>query len=135
MTNPTFYLYYLFIMPLTLNQFLLLILTFAAVVLVTFLVTLLNQLRKTAKQGSGTLEEIGELAKQLNQVTTKAEGKLEDLSDLIQKSKKAADGLSEVAWFATTKLIRPSSKFWPFMFPFIRLGWRQMRRQKKQKED
>ena len=118
-------------MPLTLNQFLLLILTFAGVVLVTFLVTLLNQLRKTSKQGAGTMEEIKELAKRFNQIATKAEGKLEDLSDLIETSKKAADGLSEVAWFATTKLIRPSSKFWPYMFPFIRLGWRQMRRQKK----
>ena len=122
-------------MSLTLNQFLLLVLTFAAVVLVTFLIGLLVQLKKTAKKASSALEEFGRLAQRLNQTTAKGEGKLEDVDALIQKSKKAADGLSEVAWFATTKLIRPSSKFWPYIFPLVKLGLRQYRQNKKKKED
>ena len=122
-------------MPLTLNQFLLLVLTFAAVILVTFLVGLLIQLRKTAKKASSTMEDFGELAKRLNQTTAKAEDKLEHVGELIQTSKKAAEGLSEVAWFATTKLIRPSSKFWPYIFPFVKMGLRQAKRQKQKKED
>jgi hypothetical protein len=121
-------------MPLTLNQFLLLVLTFAAVILVTFLVALLIQLRRTALKASTAIEEFGELAKRLNQATAKVEGKLEDVDSLIKTTKKAADGLSEVAWFATTKLIRPSSKFWPYIFPFIKWGWRQMHQQKQKKE-
>ena len=122
-------------MPLTLNQFLLLVLTLAAVILVTFLVGLLIQLRKTARKASSTIEEFGELAKRLNQTTAKVEGKLENVDTLIQTTRKAAEGLSEVAWFATTKLIRPSSKFWPYIFPFIKLGLRQVRQQKQKKED
>ena len=107
----------------------------AAVILVTFLAGLLIQLRKTARKASTAIEEFGELAKRLNQTTAKVEGKLEDVDTLIQTSRKAAEGLSEVAWFATTKLIRPSSKFWPYIFPFLKLGLRQMRQQKKKKED
>ena len=122
-------------MPLTLNQFLLLVLTLAAVILVTFLVGLLIQLRKTARKASSTIDEFGELAKRLNQTTAKVEGKLENVDTLIQTTRKAAEGLSEVAWFATTKLIRPSSKFWPYIFPFIKLGLRQVRQQKQKKED
>ena len=122
-------------MPLTLNQFLLLVLTLAAVILVTFLVGLLIQLRKTARKASSTIEEFGELAKRLNQTTAKVEGKLENVDTLIQTTRKAAEGLSEVAWFATTKLIRPSSKFWPYIFPFIKLGLRQVHQQKQKKED
>ena len=113
----------------------LLVLTLAAVILVTFLVGLLIQLRKTARKASSTIEEFGELAKRLNQTTAKVEGKLENVDTLIQTTRKAAEGLSEVAWFATTKLIRPSSKFWPYIFPFIKLGLRQVRQQKQKKED
>jgi hypothetical protein len=122
-------------MPLTLNQLLFIILTFAAVILVTFLISLLIQLRKTARKASTALEEFGQLATRLNQATTKVEGKLDDVDSLIETTKKAADGLSEVAWFATTKLIRPSSKFWPYIFPIIKFGWKQMHQQKKKKEE
>lgn len=122
-------------MHLTLNQLLLLILTFAAVILVTFLVSLLIQLRKTARKASVAIEEFGQLANRLSQTAARVEGKLEDVDSLIETAKKAADGLSEVTWFATTKLIRPSSKFWPYIFPIIKLGWKQMHRQNQKKED
>jgi predicted PurR-regulated permease PerM len=119
-------------MPLTLTQFLLLIITLAIVVGVTFLVTLLIQLRKTLKEGEETLAEIKELAKNLQDTNQKVQTKIDDFGEMITASKKTVIGLSEVTWFLATKIIRPSSKYWPLLFPLLRFGWRQL---KKRKED
>jgi len=119
-------------MPLTLTQFLLLIITLAIVVGVTFLVTLLIQLRKTLKEGEETLVEIRELVKNLQDTNQKVQTKIDDFGEMITASKKTVIGLSEVTWFLTTKIIRPSSKYWPLLFPLLRFGWRRL---KKRKED
>lgn len=121
-------------MSLTLNQFLLLVITIAAVVAVTFLVTLFVQLRKTAKQGEETLRELKALVQNLKETNIKVDNKIDDLGEIVEASKNTVVSLSEIAFFLSTKIIKPSSKYWPFLFPFIRLGWRHLRK-KKQKED
>lgn len=119
-------------MPLTLSQFLLLVLTIAAVVAVTFLVNLLIQLKKTAREGQETLAEIRSLAQNLDEITRKIDDKIDDVSEVVEAAKKTAVSLSEITFFTAAKVIRPASKFWPFLLPFIRMGWRQW---KKKKED
>lgn len=119
-------------MPLTLTQFLLLVITLAVVVGVTFLITLVIQLRRTLKEGEKTLAEITELAKNLQDTNQKVQAKIDDFGEMITASKKTVIGLSEIAWFLTTKILRPSSKYWPLLFPLLRFGWRRL---KKRKED
>jgi len=119
-------------MPLTLTQFLLLVITLAIVVGVTFLITLLIQLRRTLREGEKTLAEITELAKHLQDTNQKVQAKIDDFGEMITASKKTVIGLSEITWFLTTKILRPSSKYWPLLFPLLRFGWRRL---KKRKED
>ena len=121
-------------MALTLNQFLLLVLTIAAVVAVTYLVIFLHQMRKTAQEGSAALMEIRELAKNLNETNRKVNQELDDVGEFIDASKKTAVNLSEAAFFVTTKIVKPGSKYMPFLFPLIRFGWRLLKKKKK-KED
>jgi len=118
-------------MPLTLNQFLFLVIAIAFVVLVTFLVISLVQFRRTAKEGEETLRELRQLALHLEQTNRKISTKIDDVSDIVEASRKTAIGLSEVALFLSTRIIKPSSKYWPFLFPLIRMGWRQFRKKKK----
>jgi len=117
-------------MSLTLSQFLLLVLTVAAVVAVTFLVNLFIQLKKTAKEGKETLVEIRTLVINLNESTHKIRTKIDDLDEVLEATKKTAVNVSEITWFLTTKIIRPSSKYWPFLFPLVRLGWRHLKKKK-----
>ncbi len=118
-------------MQLTLDQILLLVITIAVVVAVTFLVTLFLQLRKTAKEGEETLVEIRELVKTLNQTSQKAMDKIDDVDETLQTAKKTAVQLSEITWFLTSKIIKPSSKYWPVVWPLFRLGWRQWKKRKE----
>ena len=120
-------------MPLTLNQFLLLIITIAVVVAVTFLVNLLIQLRKTAREAEKTLIEVKMLVGETRETSRILQSRIEDVGELVQASKKTAVSVSEIAWFATTKILRPSSKYWPFLFPLMRLGWRQAKKFKEEK--
>lgn len=121
-------------MALTLNQFLLLVITFAIVVAVTVFIILLVQLRRTAREGEETLRELRELVQNLKDTNLKVSAKIDDLGDIVEASKKTAKGLSEIAWFLSTKIIRPPSKYWPFIFPLIRLGWRKFRKKKRKEE-
>jgi len=120
-------------MPLTLNQFLLLVITIAVVVAVIFLITLIAQLRKTARGGEETLNQIRTLVSNLNETSQKVNTKIDDLDEILEATKKTAVSLSEIVWFVTTKVIKPSSNFWPLLYPFIRLGWRQMKKRKEKK--
>lgn len=119
-------------MLLTLNQVLLLVLTIAAVVGITVLVLFLLQLRKTAKEGEKTLVEFQTLARNLNMLSEKVSAKVDDLGELVDATRKTAVSMSEAAWFVTSKIIRPSSRIWPVLFPLVRVGWRRL---KKKKED
>jgi hypothetical protein len=119
-------------MSLTLNQFLFLVLTIAVVTLVTFLIQFLIQLRKTVKTGEETMKELRTLAVNLSKTSQKVSDKIDDVGEVLEATKKTAISLSEVAFFTAMRLIRPVSKVWPFLFPFIRLGWKKI---KKKKED
>ena len=120
-------------MPLTLNQFLLLVITIAAVIAVTFLVILFIQLRKTAREAEMTLIEIRTLVDNLKETSLRIQTKIDDVSEFVEASKKTAISISEIAWFLTTKILRPSSKYWPFLFPLIRMSWRHFKKRKEEK--
>jgi predicted PurR-regulated permease PerM len=118
-------------MGLSLDQFLFLVITFAIVVAVTFLIPLFLQLRRTAKEGKETFMEIRSLVKTLNQASQKAMDKIDDVDETLQTAKKTVTQLSEISWFLTSKIIKPSSKYWPVIFPLLRLGWRQWKKHKE----
>ena len=120
-------------MPLTLNQFLFLVITIAVAVAVTFLVIFLRQLRKTAQEAEKTLIEIRLLVEEARETSRSVQAKIEDIGELVRASKKTAVSLSEIAWFVSMKILRPSSKYWPFLFPLFRLGWRQAKKLKEEK--
>jgi len=120
-------------MLLTFNQVLFLVLTIAAVVAVTFLTLFLVQLRRTAREGEKTLVELRELVRNLQEIEHKVNLRIDDVGEIIESSKKTLSGLSEVTFFLTTRVIRPASKFWPILFPLVRLGWQQLRKRKEKK--
>lgn len=115
-------------MSLTLNQFLGLLLTFVAVVVATVVVVFLLQLRRTVRQAEITLTQINSLVKNLEETSRKINHELDEAGELIKASKKIATSVADLTWMATTKFIRPSSKYWPIVFPLLRLGWRQWRK-------
>jgi len=119
-------------MPLTLNQFLFLVITIVVVATGTAIILLIVQLRKTASKSEEALADLRELLQNLSETSRAVNAKLEDVDGIIAATKKKAANLSGITWFLTTKMIRPSSKLWPFLYPLIRLGWRQI---KKRKED
>lgn len=118
-------------MSLTLNQFLFLVITIAVVVLTTYSVVLMIQLKKTAKEGERTLFEINALVKRLQETSERINKKADDVDGIVKATKKTALGLAEISTFVAMRIIRPSRKFW-FLFPLLRLGWRIS---KKKKED
>ncbi|MGB3862037.1 MAG: DUF948 domain-containing protein [Candidatus Aminicenantaceae bacterium] len=120
-------------MSLTLNQFLFLVITIAVVVTVTYLVMLMIQLKKTAKEGERTLFEINALVKRLQDTSEKINGKLNDVDEIVSATKKTAIGLAEALTFMVIKIIRPSSRYWPFLFPLMRLGLRVLKKKKEAK--
>jgi len=121
-------------MTLTLNQVLGIILTMAAVVAVTFLALFLNQLRRTAREGQKTLAKAQEMMDGLKEIEAKVNASLDNVGEVLAASKKAVTGLSEITFFLTSKVIRPSAKYWPFLFPLLRLGLQQMKKRKEKKD-
>jgi hypothetical protein len=43
-------------------------------------------------------------------------------------------GISEITFFLTSKIIRPSARYWPFLFPLLRFGLQQMKKRKEKKD-
>jgi len=120
-------------MPLTLNQVLSLVLTFAAVILVIYLIRFLAQIRRTAAEGEKTLAELGVLAKHLTELDLVVKEKVEDLGKTLDASKRAAVNISEASSLITMKIIRPSSKFLPIALPIACFVWRQWKKRKERK--
>jgi ABC-type transporter Mla subunit MlaD len=120
-------------MPLTLNQFLFLVLAFAAVVAATFLVIYLIQLRRTAAEGQRTLSEIRKLAENLNELSGVVKDKIEDLGQIMEASKRTVSHLSEASFILTARLLKPASRYWPFIYPLVRLLWKQRQKRKEKK--
>jgi len=120
-------------MPLTLNQFLLLVLTFAAVIVAVYLIRLFAQLRRTAAAGEKALGEVQALARNLNELEQVVKDKVEVLGKTLDASKKAAVNLSEASLLLTQKVLRPSSKFLPLALPVARFLWRHLQKRRKEK--
>lgn len=118
-------------MLLTLNQVLAIILTVAAVVVATLLALFLVQLRRTAREGEKTLAKAQELMDGMKGIEAKVKDGLDDLGQVLATSKKAVGRLSDMTFFLGTKVLRPSAKYWPFLFPLIRFGWQQMKKRKE----
>lgn len=121
-------------MTLTLNQVLGIILTVAAVVAVTFLALFLNQLRRTAREGERALAKAQEMMDGLKEIEAKINASLDSIGEVLATSKKAVTGLSEITFFLTSKVIRPSARYWPFLFPLLRFGLQQMKKRKEKKD-
>ncbi|MGA2361396.1 MAG: DUF948 domain-containing protein [Candidatus Aminicenantales bacterium] len=118
-------------MQLSLSQILFLILTIAVVVAVIFLVRVLIQLRRTAREGEKTLAKAQELMDGFKEIEAKINASLDDVGQVLQTSKKAAAGISEIAGFVAGKVIRPSVKYLPLLFPLFRIGWLQLKKKKE----
>jgi uncharacterized protein YoxC len=121
-------------MTLTLNQVLGIILTVAAVVAVIFLVTFLNQLRKTAREGEKTLAKAQETMDGLNVIEAKINASLDNVGEVLATSKRAVAGLTGVTHFLTSSVIRPSARFWPLLVPLLSFGLRKMKKKRRNKD-
>jgi uncharacterized protein YoxC len=121
-------------MILTLNQVLSIILTVTAVVLVTFLVMFLVQLRKTAGEAAKTMAKAQEAIDGLQVIEAKINASLDNVGEVLATSKKAVSGISEITLYLTSKVIRPSAKYWPILFPLLRFGLQQMKKRKEKKD-
>jgi hypothetical protein len=121
-------------MILTLNQVLSIILTVAAVVAVTFLSMFLSQLRRTAREGEKTLVRAQEAIDGLQEIEAKLDASLDNLGEVLAKTKKAVSGLAEISFYISSKVIRPSAKYWPLIFPLVRFGLQQMKKRKEKKD-
>ena len=118
-------------MLLTLNQFLFLVLTIAAVVAVVFLVLFLNQLRRTAQEGEKTLRKAQDVMDRFQEIEAKLNTSLDDVGEVLEKSKNAVVRISDIALLLSTRIVRPSAKYWPILFPLVRYGWQQMKKRKE----
>jgi hypothetical protein len=121
-------------MTLTLSQVLSIVLTVAAVVGVTVLSLFLLQLRRTAREGEKTLIKAQETMDGLQAIEAKINANLDNVGEVLATSKKAVSGLSEITFFLTSKIIRPSARYWPFLFPLLRYGLQQMKKRKEKKD-
>ncbi|HEX2694203.1 MAG TPA: hypothetical protein VHP61_00500 [Acidobacteriota bacterium] len=113
------------------NQTLFLVLTIATVVVAVYLVLVLIQLRRTAREGERTLAEIGELAGSLKELERKLNARMDDVGDLVASTKKMAAGLAQASLFLTTKVVHPASRFLPVLFPLLLMGLRGMKKKKE----
>lgn len=120
-------------MPLTLNQFLFLVLTFTAVVVAVYIIRFLSQLRRAAEEGEKTMIEVRKLIENLNALEGMVKERLVSLGEFVEASKKTAVNLSEASFFLTTRVLRPQSKFWPVVLPIASYFWRQFRKRKEKR--
>lgn len=118
-------------MLLTLNQILAIILTVAAVVVATLLALFLIQLRRTAREGEKTLVKAQGLMDGMKVIEAKIDTSLDDLGHVLQASKRTVSQLSHLTYFLGPKGLRPSAKYWPFLFPLIRFAWQQIKKRKE----
>ncbi len=118
-------------MSLTLNQFLFLVITICVVVAVAFLIALIVQLRRTAREGEETLVELRDLIENLRETDKKVNDKIDDLTPVIEAAKTTAARISDIAWLFTARVFKPTSKYWPYIFPILRMGWRYMKKKRR----
>ncbi|HPW16891.1 MAG TPA: hypothetical protein PLP83_00775 [Candidatus Aminicenantes bacterium] len=121
-------------MTLTLNQVLSLVLTVAAVVVATFLAMFLAQLRRTAREGEKTLVKVQETMDGLQAIEAKLNASLDNVGEVLTTAKKAASGLAEISFYVSSRIVRPSLKYWPIVFPLVRFGLQQLKKRKEKKD-
>ncbi len=120
-------------MSLTLNQFLLLVLTFAAVVVAVLLVRFLSQLRSTAAEGERTLVEVRKLVENLNGLDGLIKERVIELGDFMDASRKTASNLAEATFLLTTRVLAPGSRYWRLLFPATVFLWKKFKKRKEKK--
>jgi hypothetical protein len=120
-------------MPLTLNQFLLLVLTFTAVVVAVYLIRFLAQLRRVSEEGEKTMVEVRKLVENLNDLDGMVKERLVSLGEFMEASKRTAVHLSEASFLLTAKILRPRSKYWPVVFPIASFLWKQLKKRKEKR--
>lgn len=120
-------------MPLTLNQLLFTILTFAAVVALVFLVMFLIQLRRAAAESVKTLAEMRKLIENLNELEKVVKDKIDNMGQIIEASKKTVLNLSEASLFLTTRILSPATRYWPIIYPLFTFFWNRFRKRKEKK--
>jgi hypothetical protein len=122
-------------MMLTLNQALWIILTVAAVVVMAFLAMFLNQARKAAREAEATLVKARGAIDELQVIEAKINANLDNVGQVLAVSKKAVTGLTEATSFLSSRVIKPSMKFWPLLaLPLLRVGLTMMKRRKEKKD-
>jgi hypothetical protein len=122
-------------MPLTLNQILFLVLTFAAVVVAVFLVLLFTQLRRTAAEGQRALAEMRTLAQHLTELDLVVKEKVETLGATLEASKKAAVNFGQASALITSNFVKPASRFFPLVLPIAQFVLRQWKKKKENRHE
>jgi hypothetical protein len=120
-------------MALTLNQVLFLIITFAIVVAVVFLVRLFIQLRRTAAEGEQTLAEVRVLAKNLSELDSVIKEKVEDLGTTLEALKSAAGNVSKATLPIGSAFGGSPSSYLPLLVPLVRFVWRRLKKRKEKR--
>lgn len=118
-------------MPLTLNQFLWLVITLVVVVVATYLVLFLNQLRKTALEAEKALTELRHNLQEFNELQAIIREKAESLGETIESSRKVASSLADILSFLALRVVRPATRYWPLIFPVLQFLWRQKKKRKE----
>jgi biopolymer transport protein ExbB/TolQ len=122
-------------MVLTLNQLLFIILTFAAVVAIVFLVMLLVQLRRAAGEAEKTLAEARKLVENLNELDKSVKERVDDLGQIMEASKKTILHVSEASFYLTRRFFGPAARYWPLIFPLARFVWKRFRKRRKERKN
>ena len=120
-------------MPLTLNQFLFLVLTFTAVVVAVLLVRFLAQLRRTAEEGERTMVEVRKLIENLNDLEGEIKERVVELREFVEATGRTASNLAEASFLLTTRVLAPGSRYWRLLFPVAALVWKKIKKRKEKK--
>jgi cytochrome c-type biogenesis protein CcmH/NrfG len=120
-------------MQLSLNQFLLLVLTFTAVVVAVLLVRFLAQLRRTAAEGERTMAEVRRLVEKLNELDGLVKERVVELGEFMEASRKTASNLAEASFILTTRVLAPGSRYWRLLFPVAAFLWKKFKKRKEKK--
>lgn len=120
-------------MPLTLNQFLLLVLTFTAVVVAVFLVRFLSQLRRTAAEGERTMVEVRKLVENLNELDGLIKERVVEMGEFIEASRRTASHLADASFLLSTRILTPGSRYWRLLFPIAAFLWKKIKKRKEKK--
>ncbi|HUU36780.1 MAG TPA: hypothetical protein VMW46_01085 [Candidatus Desulfaltia sp.] len=120
-------------MLLTLNQFLLLVLTFTAVVVAVFLVRFLVQLRRTAAEGERTMVEVRKLVENLNELDGLIKERVVEMGEFIEASRRTASHLADASFLLSTRILTPGSRYWRLLFPIAAFLWKKIKKRKEKK--